>query len=673
MPSSVSVIIPAYNAGQRIARAINSALDQTLPVLEIIVVDDGSTDDTVKVASSFGPPVRVISKPNGGPASARNLAASLARGDWLAMLDADDWWFPRKNEIQLAHMAGEDIGLSHCRLDHRAERPPDELTFEDLWERNWISNSSVLMRRTIFEEVGGFVEVRRLVEDYNLWLRVSAAGYRIVTCPHILLHYTQGIGLSANAEWLMRASLFNVDELEQRLGLPPEMADRKRRQIRAEFRRLALLECDTKAGRSLLRQIFQDEPGVGNGVYMAAGTLFAPALNLKHAQEERWKRLRAAPVTLEDTQESEFAERRIPVAETPFWNANGTSRPGPASVIHLPTAARALPVPMLVTTVDAEEDFDWSGPFVRTASRVTSMRSQHKAHRVFERYGVIPTYLVDFPVASQDGGREPLRELLESGQCEIGAQLHPWVTPPFVEVISKRNSYPGNLPLVVEYDKLLVLTNVLEEAFGIRPRIYRAGRCGFGPNTGEILRHLGYLADSSIMPHWNYAPQSGPDFRAFGAEPYWIDRDRTVLQMPISVALVGRAARLGPSVSFGLFNRISERAGLTAAVARLGLIERIRLTPEGIAIDEAKRLVRQMIADRHRVFVLTYHSPSLEPGSTPYVRTAADLTHFLAWLEEFYDFFTKEIGGRCVSWRDVRDALLPVRSTVAQAEPAPVA
>jgi hypothetical protein len=107
-------------------------------------------------------------------------------------------------------------------------------------------------------------------------------------------------------------------------------------------------------------------------------------------------------------------------------------------------------------------------------------------------------------------------------------------------------------------------------------------------------------------------------------------------------------------------------------VARLGLIERIRLTPEGIDIDEAKRLVRQMIADRHRVFVLTYHSPSLEPGSTPYVRTAADLMHFLAWLEEFYDFFTTEIGGRCVSWRDVRDALLAVRPTVNQDEPATV-
>lgn len=684
MPSSVSVIIPAYNAGQRITRAITSVLNQTVPVLEIIVVDDGSTDDTVEVVSRFGAPVRVISKPNGGPASARNLGAAQARGEWLAMLDADDWWFPRKNEIQLAHADDEKIGLSHCRLDHRVVRPPDDLLFQDLWDRNWIGNSSVLIRRAVFEALGGFVEERPLisVEDYNLWLRVAAAGWRIVTCPHILVHYTQGIGISSNAGRLMRASLFNIADLEQRLALAPGLAEAKRQQIRAEFQHTALLESEHASARSLLWQIFREEPTVRNGAHVLASALCAPALHLKQHLGQRMRSARAGKVTLEDAQESEFAERPIPVDEIPFWNrtdrlaADRSPTGKPVSSLdpafHLPSSAGALPRPMLVTTIDAEEDFDWNGPFIRTASRVTSMRSQHKAHRVFERHGVIPTYLVDYPVASQDEGRGPLRELLQSGQCEVGAQLHPWVTPPFVEVISNRNSYPGNLPMVVEYDKLLSLTNMLEEAFGSRPRIYRAGRYGFGPNTGEILRHLGYQVDTSIMPRWNYTLQGGPDFRALGADPFWIDRDRTVLEMPISVALVGRAARLGHSVSPALFTHLSERLGVTSAVARLGLIERIRLTPEGIVIDEAKRLVRQMIADGQRVFVMTYHSPSMEPGGTPYVRTEDDLTRFLAWLEEFYDFFTKEIGGQCVSWRDVREALLPARAD-ARPAPAPVA
>jgi len=674
MPSSVSVIIPAYNAGRCVTRAIETALSQTLPVREVIVVDDGSTDDTVAVVSKFGPPVRVVSKPNGGPASARNLGASLASGEWLAMLDADDWWFPRKNELQLAWSTSDDIGLSHCRLDHRVERPPDELTFQELWDRNWISCSSVLIRHAVFDAVGGFNEDPGLisVEDYNLWLRVAAAGWRLVACPHILVHYTQGIGISSDAERLMRASLCNVDDLRRRLGLPPDVAAAKRRQIRAEFRRVALYGSDNESSRALMRHIFRDEPSVRVGLNIAAGALFAPMLHLKHTVgQHRWRGL-PARVAPEDQRESEFAERHIPIQEEPFWKTNELAVFGARQTLPEPMRAGASRGPMLVTTVDAEEDFDWSGPFSRAATRVTSMRSQYKAHRVFERYGVIPTYLVDFPVASQDSGRGPLKELSQSRRCEIGTQLHPWVNPPFVEVISNRNSYPGNLPMVVEYDKLLALTNMVEEAFGARPEIYRAGRSGYGPNTAEILRHLGYLVDTSMMPCWNYAPRGGPDFRTLRAEPFWIDRDQTVLELPVSVALVGRAARLGPRVAGYLFNRFSERMGLTAVAARLGLMERIRLTPEGIAIDEARRLVRHMIADGHRVFVLTYHSPSLEPGGTPYVRTEADLARFLAWLEEFYDFFTKEIGGQCVSWRDVRDSLLPARSAADQAEPATV-
>jgi hypothetical protein len=91
-----------------------------------------------------------------------------------------------------------------------------------------------------------------------------------------------------------------------------------------------------------------------------------------------------------------------------------------------------------------------------------------------------------------------------------------------------------------------------------------------------------------------------------------------------------------------------------AALARLGLLERIRLSPEGITIEEAKRLVRYMVADGHRVFVVTYHSPSLEPGNTPYTRNAEDVQRMLDWLDEFYTFFREEIGGRPATWQEVR-------------------
>ena len=274
-------------------------------------------------------------------------------------------------------------------------------------------------------------------------------------------------------------------------------------------------------------------------------------------------------------------------------------------------------------------------------------------------YGVVPVYMVDHPVASQDEGRAPLKELLQGGHCEIGSQLHPWVTPPFIEHVSPRNSYQGNLPVALEFAKIQALTGELESAFGVAPRIFRAGRYGVGPNTGSILRHFGYQADTSVVPLWNFTDQGGPDFRQFTSRPYWFDRERTLLELPLSASLVGQAAGVNPALASHVFGRTSERLHLPSIASRLGLLERIKLTPEGIRIEEAKRLVRHMKAAGHRVFVLTYHSPSLEPGNTPYVRTQEDLAAFLRWLEEFYAFFTTEIGGTCVSWRDVRAALLP--------------
>jgi hypothetical protein len=266
--------------------------------------------------------------------------------------------------------------------------------------------------------------------------------------------------------------------------------------------------------------------------------------------------------------------------------------------------------------------------------------------------------MVDFPVASQDAGRGPLRELWQQGLCDLGAQLHPWVTPPFDETVSFHNSYPGNLPLQLEYDKIARLTEEIDRAFGVTPRIFRAGRYGVGPNTGGILRRLGYLADSSVVPCWSFADEGGPDYRLMSARPFWVDRDRTLLELPVSAAMVGAAAGFPAAVRARLFRRSSERARLPSVMARLGLLERIKLTPEGIALEEAKRLVRHMVGDGIKVFVLTYHSPSLEPGNTPYVRTPEDLQRFIAWLDAFYDFFRSEIGGSPATWSEAREACL---------------
>ncbi|MBU8536738.1 glycosyltransferase [Falsiroseomonas tokyonensis] len=333
---------------------------------------------------------------------------------------------------------------------------------------------------------------------------------------------------------------------------------------------------------------------------------------------------------------------------------------------HAPLAPPADSPPLLITMVDAEEAFDWSGPFRRDAPDVASMSAQERAHRIFEKHGVVPLYLVDYPVATQEAGRAPLRELLADGACEIGAQMHPWVTPPFTEEVNERNSYAGNLPVDLELAKARCLTDALAEAFGEAPRIYRTGRFGAGPRTADILKSLGYLADSSVTPHWPAGGVTGGPAGnwAFSAKPYWTDRDRTLLEIPVSAALVGhlagtRAEGLAPQI----FGRGGERLRLGGALARFGLLERIRLSPEGMTLEEAKRLTRHMLAQGHRSFVLTYHSPSLAPGNTPYVRDAAQLARFLGWLDDYYAFFREEVGGRFGSWRDLRGVAPAGRAT----------
>jgi len=647
MTDSVAVIIPAYNAARHIARGIESVLTQTVPAREIIVVDDGSTDATAEVVRGFGPPVRLIQKPNGGPGSARNVGAGDTDATWLAFLDADDWWFPDKLAAQLAIGADPTVGLVHCLPDHRDETVPEYLDFAHLWERNWIINSSVLLRRDAFVQQGGFDEARELisVEDYNLWLRVAAAGWKIAACQRVLVHYTRGIGLSSHTVKFLDAQMHNIQRIGEQLRLPASDVRRKQARLLADFGRRSVFERDLPSARRFFLRSLALRPSPFTAAHLLTSLAPRQAFEIRRRIRERFG-VRPAPLAAPA------------IARTPEggWPADAASiiraeRPIPGLTAHLPK-------PVVVTTVDAEEDFDWDRPFSRDATDVTSIRSQHTAHRVFERYGVRPTYMVDFPVAAQDEGRAPLKELLDQGLCDIGAQLHPWVTPPFHEAVSFYNSYPGNLPSQLEYDKISSLTDAIDHAFGVTPRIFRAGRYGVGPNTGAILRQLGYQADSSVVPCWSFETEGGPDYRLMSADPFWIDRDRTLLELPVAAAMVGVASGLPASFTSRLFQHRSEQARLPSVMARLGLLERIKLTPEGIAIEEAKRLVRHMAGGGVRVFVLTYHSPSLEPGNTPYVRNQADLDRFLAWLDAFYDFFRSEIGGQPATWSEVRSAIV---------------
>lgn len=305
-----------------------------------------------------------------------------------------------------------------------------------------------------------------------------------------------------------------------------------------------------------------------------------------------------------------------------------------------------MTAPVCTVLVDTEEEFDWSRPFSRDSVGVTSIEAQPLMLPLFRRFGIVPTHLVDWPVATTPAALAVLRPMVEARQCEIGAHLHPWVNPPHDETVCARHSYPGNLPPELEFQKLHALTCAIEGNFGLRPTVYRAGRYGIGANTAAVLESLGFETDCSVVPHTSFAADGGPDFRGRPDRPHWFGSNARLLEIPLSTGFAGRLARLGTTLFPALESPWPRRARLPGIAARLGLLERIRLTPEGNSLEDLCRLTRAMAAAGHRVFSFCYHSPSLQPGHTPYVRTADDLRAFVARCEGWFRFFVEEMGGR---------------------------
>lgn len=328
-------------------------------------------------------------------------------------------------------------------------------------------------------------------------------------------------------------------------------------------------------------------------------------------------------------------------------------------------AAPPADAPVLVVVVDTEEEFDWSKPLARENVGVSAMRAQVRAHRVFEKYGIRPTYVVDYAVAGQPEGAAPLRELFADGLCDIGAHLHPWVNPPHDETVSNFNSYPGNLPPPLERTKLARLSDAITEAFGKRPTVYKAGRYGAGPATTATLAALGFQVDTSVLPQTDLSSGEGPDFTHCGAAPYWFGPDRRLLEIPMTVGFSGLLRALGRRLHAGLAGAPGRALHLPGLFARAGLLDRITLTPEGITPDEHRRLTDAMLATGHRVFSFTYHSPSLAPGNTPYVRSAAELDRFLDSFARYFDYFFGTLGGRTMTAQEIYTTLAARRRAAA--------
>ena len=212
---TVSVIIPTYNCESYIAETLNSVLHQSFKDLEIIVVDDGSTDHTPQIAASYGPPVRLISQANSGVCKARNRGIREAAGRYLCLMDHDDYWVPSKLKLQLEVMDRyPETGLVYSTFiwwfsdrdgkfplpeSYQAESSPTGIDEEySGWVYHlllldcWVLTSSALIRADVFAKCGLFDESLPYSEDWDLWLRVSRE-YAFIKLNEPLTLYRQHV------------------------------------------------------------------------------------------------------------------------------------------------------------------------------------------------------------------------------------------------------------------------------------------------------------------------------------------------------------------------------------------------------------------------------------------------------------------------------------------------
>lgn len=236
----VSVVIPTYNCSAYLAEAVESVLAQTFRDFEVLVIDDGSTDDTAAVMRRYGPPVRYIRQSNRGVAVARNHGIEQSRGRYVAFLDADDTWLPHKLERQLAALAEQPA----CRACYSAfvnvssDRRPLGVTrserqgsaLQDLLLRGNVigTPSTVLCERSLTLAVGGFDPLLSLGADWDMWIRLGAFTEFFYVDEPLVWYRLHGTNMSRDATLLERDSLRVLQKGFAMPALPESIRQRRR-------------------------------------------------------------------------------------------------------------------------------------------------------------------------------------------------------------------------------------------------------------------------------------------------------------------------------------------------------------------------------------------------------------------------------------------------------------
>lgn len=299
---TVSVVIAAYNASRWIVETLESVLVQDFTDLEIVLVDDGSIDDTAQIVARYGKLVRYIYKSNGGQPSARNTGIRAAKGEFIAFLDADDLWTKEKLRLQLNLLNETRVAWTYSdafvfddesgNLMHRAGklfRLYDGDILKPLFLGNFILSPTPVVRRSVFEQVGYFDEDEavHIGEDWYMWLRI-AARYPVGLVPEPLAHYrihTQSMTGGANLLPRLNGYLAVIERMVARE--PERLGPLKNRAIANAYvaiGRIMIRQGDRMQARKMFVKALQHHPGTSDAYLFWVSTLLSPKITARLIQ-----------------------------------------------------------------------------------------------------------------------------------------------------------------------------------------------------------------------------------------------------------------------------------------------------------------------------------------------------------------------------------------------------
>jgi len=301
----------------------------------------------------------------------------------------------------------------------------------------------------------------------------------------------------------------------------------------------------------------------------------------------------------------------------------------------------------LAVTIDTEED-NW-GDYSSASFGVENIKKIPSLQNIFDKYNVVPTYLVTYPVATNTGSVNILKEILQRGKCEIGMHCHPWSTPPFEEERNPYNSMLCNLPYDLQRKKMSVLHEAITQHFGTEPTSFRAGRWGFGLSIAQILNQMGYKVDSSLLAFENWTDYGGPNCsdvspRAFiygNQEGLQTNPQDQLLEIPATAGFAQQNFELCNRAWYLLGGKLMQKLHVRGILARLRVLNKVWLSPETSNSSDLMRLTNAMMRQDCQIINMFFHSTALKAGLSPFVKTKDDEVQFLHRIENFLAFIQR--------------------------------